>query len=159
MKKYFSSNAPETKVYWTRTTDSFITLADRAAFAKKVGADIFISLHMNSATSSSAHGNEVYYSVSNNSKSFSGLTSKTMATFFRSNLLFDLDLSNRGTKSAGYYVLRHNTVPAILIELGFMSNSSDLNKLKNATFQQNAAKSIYNSINALFNKYPTGRNL
>ena len=50
-------------------------------FAKSVRADAFISLHMNSATSKSANGTEVYYSVSNNKTSFSGITSKAMAKF------------------------------------------------------------------------------
>lgn len=157
MKSYFNGNAPDIKVYWTRTTDSYITLANRAAFAKSVGADVFISLHMNSSNKSSANGTEVYYSVSNNSNSFSGLTSKKMANLFRTQLLQDLSVKNRGTKTAAYYVLKHNTVPSILIELGFISGNSDYSKLTNSTFQKNAAKSIYTSIVSLFDKYNTGR--
>lgn len=157
MKPYFSDNAPDIKAYWTRTTDSFVTLADRAAFAKKVGADVFISLHMNSASNSSANGTEVYYSVSNNSKSFGGITSKTMATLFKNQLIDDLSTKNRGTKSAAYYVLKHNTVPSILIELGFLSGSADYSKLTNTSFQKKAAKSIYTGIETLFKNYPTGR--
>lgn len=157
MKNYFSGNAPDTKVYWTRTTDTFISLANRAAFAKSVGADAFVSLHMNSATKSSANGTEVYYSVSNNSTSFGGITSKKMANLFRTQLTGDLKTNNRGTKTAAYYVLKHNTVPAILIELGFISGSSDYSKLTNATFQNNAAKSIYTGIQSMFNTYKTGR--
>lgn len=80
---------------------------------------------MNSATSKSANGTEVYYSVSNNKTSFSGITSKSMANLFRKQLLADLKTTNRGTKTAAYYVLKHNTVPAILIELGFISGNSD----------------------------------
>lgn len=90
MKNYFSDNAPDTKVYWTRTNDSYISLANRAAFAKSVGADVFISLHMNSATNTSANGTEVYYSVSNNSKGFSGITSQKMANLFKTRLVNDL---------------------------------------------------------------------
>ena len=157
MKQYTSQNAPDIKVYWTRTSDTYVTLADRAAFAKSVDADAFISLHMNSASSSSANGTEVYYSVSNNSKSFGGITSKKMANLFRNKLLADLQLKNRGTKTAGYYVTKHNTVPAILIELGFISGSTDYNKLTNSAFQQKAAKSIYDGIVNMFKKYPTGR--
>ena len=157
MKDKFAGNAPDTKVYWTRTNDSYITLANRAAFAKSVGADAFISLHMNSATSKSANGTEVYYSVSNNKTSFSGITSKAMANLFRKQLLADLKTTNRGTKTAAYYVLKHNTVPAILIELGFISGNSDYSKLTNATFQKNAANSIYKSIQTMFQTYPTGR--
>lgn len=157
MKEYFSSNAPDIKVYWTRTNDSYISLANRAAFAKTVGADAFVSLHMNSASNTSANGTEVYYSVSNNSGSFSGITSQKMANLFRTQLLKDLGTKNRGTKTAAYYVLKHNTVPSILIELGFISGNTDYNKLVNTTFQKKAAQSIHTSIVAMFQTYPTGR--
>ncbi len=157
MKGYFSSNAPDTKVYWTRTTDTFITLANRAAFASKVGADVFISLHMNSATSSSANGTEVYYSGNNNAKSFSGITSKTIATLMNNNLVANLGTNNRGVKKANFYVIKNNTVPAILIELGFLSGSSDYSKLVDPVFQKNSAKIIYDTINQIFTNYPTGR--
>lgn len=157
MKGYFNSNAPDTKVYWTRTTDTFISLANRAAFASKVGADIFISLHMNSASNSSANGTEVYYSTNNNGRSFSGITSKTIATLFKNNLVHTLGMNNRGVKTAGYYVTKHNTVPAVLVELGFLSGNSDYAKLTNLTFQKNSARVIYDTINQIFTTYPTGR--
>ena len=157
MKDYYSSNAPDTKVYWTRTTDTFISLAGRAAFANKVGADLFISLHMNSASNSSANGTEVYYSPSNNSSSFSGITSKTIASLFKNNLVSRLGTKSRGVKSAGFYVIKRNTVPAVLIELGFLSGSSDYSKLTNLTFQKNSAKVIYDTIQQIFASYPTGR--
>lgn len=157
LKTYFSGNAPDIKAYWTRTSDTYITLADRAAFAKKVGADIFISLHMNSATNTSANGTEVYYSVSNNGKSFGGITSKKMAALFKTQLIEDLNTKNRGTKSAAYYVLKHNTVPSVLIELGFISGNVDYANLKKTAFQKKAAKSIYTGITSLFSQYPTGR--
>ncbi len=157
MKSYFSGNAPDIKVYWTRTSDTYITLANRAAFAKSVGADAFISLHMNSASKSSANGTEVYYSVSNNKSGFGGITSKKMANLFRTQLLKDLHTSNRGTKTAAYYVLKHNTVPSILIELGFISGSTDYAKLTSSSFQKTAAKSIYTGITSMFQTYNTGR--
>ena len=134
-----------------------LRLADRAKFAKTVGADAFISLHMNSASNSSANGTEVYYSVSNNSSSFSGITSKTMANLFRSQLLEDLGTKNRGTKTAGYYVIKNNSVPAILIELGFISGSSDFSRLTSENFQKKAAKSLYTGIVKMFSLYQTGR--
>ena len=157
MKDYFSGNSPDIKVYWTRTNDSYITLANRAAFAKTVGADAFISLHMNSATKSTANGTEVYYSVSNNGNGFGGITSQKMANLFRTQLLKDLHTTNRGTKTAAYYVLKHNTVPAILIELGFISGSTDYAKLTDPTFQKTAAQSIYTSIVSMFQTYSTNR--
>ena len=112
---------------------------------------------MNSATSSSANGTEVYYSTNNNSKSFSGITSKTIATLLKNNLVSNLGTTNRGVKTAGYYVTKRNTVPAVLIELGFLSGSTDYAKLTNLTFQKNSAKIIYDTINQIFTTYPTGR--
>lgn len=82
---------------------------------------------------------------------------KPWRTCSRKQLLADLKTTNRGTKTAAYYVLKHNTVPAILIELGFISGNSDYSKLTNATFQKNAANSIYKSIQTMFQTYPTGR--
>lgn len=158
MKNYFSSNAPDTKVYWTRTTDTFITLANRAAFANKVGADIFISLHMNSVkNNSSANGTEVYYSTNNNTSRFSGITSSAIATLLKDNLVSGLGTKSRGVKTAGYYVIKRNTVPAVLIELGFISGNSDYSKLTSETFQKKAAQIIYDTINQIFINYPTGR--
>lgn len=157
MKDYFSGNAPEIKVYWTRKTDTFITLASRAAFAKKVGADAFISLHMNSASRRTANGTEVYYSTSNNKTKFDGITSKKMAELFKNRLVGDLNTHDRGVKSAGFYVIKHNTVPAILIELGFLTGSTDYKKLKKGSFQKKAAKSIYTGIRQMFSSYETGR--
>lgn len=157
LKGYYTSNAPDTKIYWTRTTDTFITLANRASFASKVGADLFISLHMNSVNNSSANGTEVYYSTNNNGSRFSGITSKTVATLFKNNLVAKLGTKSRGVKTAGYYVTKHNTVPAVLIELGFLSGNSDYYKLIDSTFQKNSAKVIYDTINQIFINYPTGR--
>jgi len=55
------------KVYYTRETDTFISLNDRTKFALEVGADLFISLHMNASVYESAKGTEVFYSKANNS--------------------------------------------------------------------------------------------
>ena len=156
-KNYFNSDSSDIKAYWTRHNDTFITLDDRAAYAKKVGADLFISLHMNSAGASSANGIEVYHSSKNTSKTKSGLTSPKLASTFVSRLSSNLGLKSRGAKDSAFAVVKKNTVPAILIELGFMTNTNDLNKLKNPTFQNKAANAIYDSTKYVFDTYPTGR--
>jgi len=156
-KKYFDSDTSEIKAYYTRTTDKDVDLYDRAAFAKEVGADLFVSLHMNASTSASAQGTEVYYSTSNNTKNRSGLDSKTLATKFVNKLSTLLGTKNRGVNTAKFVVVHKNTVPAVLIELGFMSNQSDYNKLTNATNQEKVAKTIYETLCEVFKQYPTGR--
>lgn len=155
-KTYFNKATSNVKAYWTRHDDTFISLTDRAAYAKSIGADLFISLHMNSA-SATAKGTEVFYSTSNNSTLKNGLNSKTMASTFLKNLVSVMGTTNRGVKTANYVVIYKNTVPSILIELGFISNSSDRAKLTNATYQKKAAKSIYDTTEDIFKKYPTGR--
>ena len=57
---------------------------------------------------------------------------------FKNNLVSNLGMNNRGVKSAGFYVIKRNTVPAVLIELGFLSGSSDYSKLTSQTFQKNS---------------------
>lgn len=52
-------------------------------------------------------------------------------------------LNNRGVKHGNFHVLRENTMPAALVELGFITNKSDNEKLASATWRQRAAEAIY----------------
>lgn len=155
-KTYFNKESSKVKAYWTRHDDTYVSLYDRAAYAKNIGADLFISLHMNSA-SASAKGTEVFYSLSNNSKLKNGLNSQTMASMFLKSMVSVMGTTNRGVKTAKYVVIHKNTVPAVLIELGFISNSSERAKLTNTSYQKKAAKKIYETTEEIFKKYPTGR--
>lgn len=157
MKKYFNQPDGDTKVYWTRRTDKFVTLEDRSKFASKVKADVFISLHMNWATNKAANGTEVYYSTDNNKSSFSGLRSSIMAEMMDSALVDTLENDDRGVRTAGFYVIKRNTVPAILIELGFLSGNKDHKKLVDPDYQKKATKTMAEVIRNIFEKYPTGR--
>ncbi|MDF2541706.1 MAG: hypothetical protein K0S47_1424 [Herbinix sp.] len=156
-KKYFNSNSSEMKVYYTRDADYDITLDNRAAFASKVGADLFVSLHMNASTSSGIRGTEVYYSTSNNKANSAGLTSEKLANLFTNNLTSALGTKKLGTKTAKFVVVHRNTVPAVLIELGFLSNAQDRALITDPDFQDDAVKVIYDTICSVFKQYPTGR--
>lgn len=154
--KYFNSNPWLLKVYYTRTSDVDMTLANRASFASKYGADLFVSLHMNASTASYAHGTEVYYSGSNTAK-LNGLSSSAMAAIFMDNLSDSLGTENRGAKSERYTVVYRNTVPAVLIELGFLSNKDDYALITDGAFQDEAVSVIYGTLLQIFGQYPTGR--
>jgi len=145
-RKYFNAPDSPVKAYWTRTDDTFITLEDRAAFASKMNAHMFVSLHMNSANSSSAKGTEIYYSNNNNKPNQKGLTSYKLATMLIDSIVPAIGTNTRGVKSANYYVINHNTVPAVLIELGFLSNSTDFKIITNPDKQNKAAKAIYDAV-------------
>lgn len=158
-RKYFNSNPSKLKVYYTRSTDVDMTLSNRAAYASKVGADLFVSLHMNAvaANAEKARGTEVYYSTNNNKPNSAGLTSKEFASIMVESLTSALGSGNRGAKSQAYTVVHRNTVPAILIELGFLSNKNDHALLADAAYQENAAKTIYETLLEVFDNYPIGR--
>lgn len=156
-KKYFNSDTSKLKVYYTRTTDVDMTLSNRAAFAQKVGADLFVSLHMNASEASNVYGTEVFYASTNNSPNSAGLTSQKMASIFVNNLTKTLGSSSRGVKQEKYTVIHKNTVPAVLIELGFLSNQSEHAKLTDEEYQNKAAKTIYETLLSVFEDYPTGR--
>lgn len=155
-KDIFNAEDSDIKAYWTRTSDTFVSLYDRAAFAEEVGADLFVSLHMNSATPS-ANGTETYYSTVNNKTQASGLNSAKLANIFQNGIVNTFKFNNRKVKTANYVVIKQNTVPAILVELGFMSNSSDFTKLTNTTNQKKYAQKFYDLVEETFNQYPTGR--
>ena len=154
---YFEKKNSPVKAYWTRHNDTFVNLYERPTYSKTYQADLFVSLHMNSAGSSTANGTEVYYSSSNNSKSFSGINSKLFAQKMKDTLVSTLGTKDRGVKQAGFVVIKQNTVPAILIELGFVTGSTDSKNLKKEAFQKKSAKTIYQGICSTFESYPTGR--
>ncbi len=156
-KKYFNQDTTKLKAYYTRINDVDMSLSDRAAFASKYGADLFVSLHMNAALVKSAHGTEVYYSDANNSPNAAGLTSKLLADAFADKIPVSLGTLKRGSRAEKYTVVHKNTVPAVLIELGFLSNESDYSLLSDSNFQENAAKTIYETLLEVLDAYPTGR--
>lgn len=128
------------EVKFSRTTDVFISLAERPRQANAWGADIFVSIHCNSA-SASATGTEcfTYPTASSVAKSLS----KNVASSVASNL----SLTNRGHKEANFAVLRISSMPAILVETAFITNASDSDKLKNR--QDDFADAIASQILAL----------
>lgn len=156
-KKYFEDKDSTVKAYWTRHSDVFINLYKRPKYSAKYNADLFVSLHMNCSNRSSANGTEIYYSSNNNKKNAAGLTSRIFAKKMLSTITADLGTKRRGVKQAGFVVIKHNTVPSILIELGFVSGNKDSKNLKKASYQTKAAQSIYRGISKVFQTYPTGR--
>lgn len=158
-EKYFNSPDSPVKAYWTRKEDSYVALTDRASFADRVEADFFISLHMNSAASKSAKGMEILY-ASKNKNYLGDADSKIIAKHYAEYLIEPLEMTGRTRTTVdrpNLIVLYKNTVPAILIELGFISNASDYEKMSDPEFQDEAAKAIYEATAAFFQDYPTGR--
>ena len=153
--EYFEDS--DIKVYYTRTTDTKISLQERAAFAQKVDADLFISFHVNANSSSSVQGTSVYYSTANNKVSASGLKSSVLATSIAKHLSDAWGTRNRGILSEKFVVVHNNTVPAVLVECGFITNDKDFAKIKDTSYHKKAAKALFDAVTEIFDKYPTKR--
>ena len=131
-------------IVYTRTTDTYLTLAERVEVADKVNANLFVSIHANSSTNSSANGSEVYY-YSKSGASYSE-NSQELAEKIQKRFVSMVGTTDRGSKEGNYYVLRENSRAAVLVELAFINNSSDNSKLTSASYQQKMAKAIYYGI-------------
>jgi len=125
------------KVIMTRNNDIFLELQERAAIANNSKADIFISLHINAATSESANGTETYWN-----DTYQSANSKKLAEKIQNRLIEKLGTRNRGVKDAGFYVIKYTTMPSVLAELGFISNKAEAGKLNTTQFRDNAAEAI-----------------
>ncbi|WP_214781607.1 N-acetylmuramoyl-L-alanine amidase [Exiguobacterium sp. S3] len=127
----------------TRSTDVYLTLDQRVAAAKSLRGDLFVSMHVNAAGSSSAKGVETFYS----SRSAHSARSRVLASNIQSNLAGKMSgMSNRGLKTANYYVITYNTMPSALVELGFISSPTDLTYLRSNTSRQQMAEGVAEGI-------------
>lgn len=164
IKKLMQEQMPDVQVILTRETDKFVSLNDRASLANNNKADLFISIHCNSATTY-AYGSETYVmgqhksadhldvakrenSVVLNEENYKSLygydpnspmshiifanfqnaflvNSSKFADRLENRFKTDLGRFSRGVKQAGFLVLWKTTMPAVLCELGYLTNAND----------------------------------
>lgn len=122
------------KVIMTRSRDVFIPLPDRAAAGNRYRNSIFVSLHYNYSRGGGGSGVEAYYHYS---------SSYSLAAYIQAYLVQRTRMSNRGVKRASFHVIR-NTVrnPAVLIECGFVSNSTERSRMMTGEFRAKIAEGI-----------------
>ena len=149
------------KVVMTRTTDQTLELSDRPEFARRKGADLFVSLHYN-ATSPGVRGVEVYclspagVASSNdgggraprgsNPGNMQNSRNILLASELHKSILQNTGLEDRGLKRSRFEVLREARIPAVLIEGGFMTDSMDAAKIYNPAFRKKMAQAIADGI-------------
>jgi N-acetylmuramoyl-L-alanine amidase len=122
------------QVVLTRSRDVFIDLAPRVAIANRAKARAFVSVHANSAGgNSSANGLETYYYNSNSVK---------LAQTVHRSILQRISIRDRGVRRARFYVIRHTTMPAILVEVGFVTGSQDGRNLASSNYRRKMAEAI-----------------
>lgn len=184
--KLIEEKYPDIKVLYSRKTDEFITLQDRALLANKNNADLFLSVHCNANANKSAYGTETYLMglhvsqanldvakrenaviklEDNYEKTYAGFDpdspesmialslaqnanieqSSLLASKVQNQLTTKLKRFNRGVKQAGFWVLYRTTCPSILIETGFLTNSTEEKYLTSSDGQDELANSIFNA--------------
>nr|WP_255702374.1 N-acetylmuramoyl-L-alanine amidase [Peptoniphilus sp. KCTC 25270] len=140
-------------VIMTRSRDEFIGLYNRANIANDASADIFLSIHFNSAGSTQAHGIEVLY-ASEDDVSIKKGNQKALAQEVLNALIKATGEHSRGLKNRpDLAVLRTTEMSAALVELGFLSNEQDMNTIHSSGYLDKLATGIYNGINSYKAKY------
>ncbi len=126
------------QVVLTRDADFFVELQGRVDIAKRVNATLFVSIHANAVDNRpDVNGLEVYYYNSGYG----------LAETVRQTILQNIStLNNRGTRKARFYVLRKNTMPAILVETGYMTGREDNPRLGSPDYQSRMAEGIASGI-------------
>lgn len=125
------------KVALTRADDTYVSLQDRVEFSEKETPEIFVSIHVNSAVAVEPKGIETHYYHD---------YSKELARVVQNHLIKDINTKDRGLLKSKFYVINHTTVPAILIETGFISNEEERNELVTDSRKQKTAKAIAEGI-------------
>ncbi|MFJ7920837.1 N-acetylmuramoyl-L-alanine amidase [Lysinibacillus fusiformis] len=136
-------------VLMTRTGDTYPTREGRVDFSHGNYGEIFISIHANYANNTAAQGTETYYA-----KTLGDVYEEDidLATFVNNQIVKNVNMKDRKVKEMKYMVIANTNIPAILVELGFLSNSEDRAKLTDDQYVELFADSIYKGILEYYSK-------
>ena len=121
----------------TRNSDYFITLPQRVAIGNSYKNAIFVCIHYNYTWKQDVNGTETYYYSA---------PGQQLAQCVQGCLVRQTRTHDRSAKFARFYVLRNSTLPAILVEGGFVSNPDERNNMKSAWFREAIAKGVSEGI-------------
>ena len=144
-------------VLTSRNVDKDVDLVDRADQANKANADMLLSIHFNAGGRGIARGIETYYyqatadrvpkiNKENHNNPERLERSRKLANKVQQNLLYQTGANDRGVKRASFTVLRESSIPSILVELGFIDNPEERNKIKTNEYQERLANGIVDGI-------------
>ncbi|MDJ0636032.1 MAG: N-acetylmuramoyl-L-alanine amidase [Xenococcaceae cyanobacterium MO_188.B29] len=126
------------EVRMTRDSDYFVSLKGRTEFANKTDASLFVSIHANAINMSrpDVNGLETYYYQDG----------RRLAEVIHWSILNSINIKNRNIRRARFYVLRHSSMPAVLVEVGFVTGAEDAPRLKDPTHRSQMADAIIRGI-------------
>lgn len=125
----------------TRQDERDLDLAPRVAIAERANADVFVSIHANAINLSrpDINGLETYYAPGST-------RGATLARTIHNSILQSLNVRDRGVRSARFYVIRRTSMPATLVETGFVTGAEDAPKLASPAFRSQMATAIARGI-------------
>ncbi len=130
------------QVYITRNDESReVDLPPRVALAEQVRADVFVSIHANAISMSrpDVNGLETYYAPGSSSGA-------QLARVIHNSILRNLNVRDRSVRSARFYVVRRTSMPAVLVETGFVTGAEDAPRLRDPAWQRQLAAAIAQGI-------------
>lgn len=146
----------------TRLGDTYVSLADRAAFANRIRNCIFVSIHFNEGNKPVATGVETYYAahqITAGSLMASWLPflwkplsdspnpeSQRLAGFVQDALVARTRAVDRGTQPGQFFVIANVSAPAVLIEGGFLTNKEDISKLTSEDYRDQIAAAVADGV-------------
>lgn len=137
------------RVVMTRETDVYVDLTERPRMARAQGATAFVSIHGNASTRPTVTGSETYYLMPQ------GLA---LAQMIQDELAKVPGLTSRGVRTANFLVLRENDMPAVLVEVGYLSNAEEEARLRADAVKQRLAEAIMRGVQRFLVVYPVPSN-
>jgi len=133
------ANGTGIKVILTRDDDTFVSLTERTNIANQyAGRDaVFVSIHFNAGRREGAYGIETYY---NNQRGY------RLAALVHPRVIRAMASIDRGIRHRGYWVLRKNRLPAILVECGFLTNRAEAARISDSGSRERLARAIGDAI-------------
>ncbi len=121
------------RVIMTRSSDMFLELSQITGITNRVQPDAFVSVHTNASVNSAIDGLETYYYTPQ---------SRGLAFKVHNKLINRVSAPDRGVRTAKFYVIHHTAVPAILCEMGYISNPAERAELQTEQRQRATAEAI-----------------
>ncbi len=167
VQKLIKSRHPEVRILTTRDKNVHVPLERRARFSRRIGADLFLSIHVNHAVAKTAWGTESFIIprrkeafnlnyIKGSKKRLTQQRNRALSAEFATLLEHQykkLGRKSRGVKEKNLQVLRENSVPAVLTEVGFLSNAKDRQVICTRAGQNRIAKAIANAFTSYYKRH------
>ncbi|MDO5437104.1 MAG: N-acetylmuramoyl-L-alanine amidase, partial [bacterium] len=133
-------NKKNVKTYMVRDKDKTVSLAERCEFSNEKKPNLFVSIHVNSSTNDTSYGVETHW-YKEDSKQYAEYVHREMQKKIKSWKTID-----RGLFKSQFYVINHTEAPAILCEIGFISNKNEREEIIKTKRQEEIAEAIADGI-------------